>query len=40
MGSVAALLRPLVEAVRQHVCAGPVLHVNGGQDRYRIRRRV
>jgi transposase len=28
MGSVAALLRPLVEAVRQHVCAGPVLHAD------------
>jgi hypothetical protein len=23
-----ALLRPLVEAIRQHVCAGPVLHAD------------
>jgi transposase len=28
MGSAAALLRPLVEAIRQHVCAGPVLHAD------------
>jgi transposase len=28
MGSVAALVRPLVEAIRQHVCAGPVLHAD------------
>ncbi len=28
MGSTAALLRPLVEAIRQHVCAGPVLHAD------------
>jgi hypothetical protein len=28
MGSAAALLRPLVEAIRKHVCAGPVLHVD------------
>ena len=28
MGSAAALLRPLVEAIRKHVCAGPVLHAD------------
>jgi transposase len=28
IGSAAALLRPLVEAIRQHVCAGPVLHAD------------
>ena len=28
MGSAAALLRPLVDAIRQHVCAGPVLHAD------------
>jgi len=28
MGGTAALLRPLVEAIRQHVCAGPVLHAD------------
>jgi transposase len=28
MGSAAALLRPLVEAIRRHVCAGPVLHAD------------
>jgi transposase len=28
MGSAAALLRPLVEAIRQHVCAGRVLHAD------------
>jgi transposase len=28
MGSAAALLRPLVEAIRQHVCTGPVLHAD------------
>jgi transposase len=28
MGSVAALLRPLVEAIRKHVCDGPVLHAD------------
>ena len=28
IGSAAALLRPLVEAIRQHVCTGPVLHAD------------
>ena len=28
MGGTAALLRPLVEAIRRHVCDGPVLHAD------------